>query len=288
MTLQTALKRGEEFLKEKNVPDAGLDAWYLLEFLLKKAGVPGADRAWYFLHMNDELSEEQLRNYEGLLEKRGEHTPLQQLTGEQEFMGLVFAVNEHVLIPRQDTEILVEEALHCIKSGMRVLDVCTGSGCIIISISAWMRERGGKICADAVDLSAEALAVAKKNDRTHCSGVHFMQGDLFEPVKGKYDVIVSNPPYIPRNVIPDLMEEVRLHEPVLALDGGPDGLDFYRRIISESKEYMKPGGRLLLEIGAEQGSAVKSLLEEAGFQDVCIKKDLNSLDRVAAGTCAPE
>ncbi|MDY3917872.1 MAG: peptide chain release factor N(5)-glutamine methyltransferase [Candidatus Limivivens sp.] len=279
MTYRQALKQGEALLEEKQVPDAGTDAWYLLEYTLKSAGEKRADRTWYFLHESEEIPKERLTAYQELLEQRGRRIPLQHLTGEQEFMGIPFLVNEQVLIPRQDTETLVEESLRILRPGMEVLDVCTGSGCIIISL-AKLKEG---IAASASDLSEEALETARENDRRQQTGVRFFRGDLFEAVEGTYDVIVSNPPYIPTQTIETLMEEVRLYEPRLALDGREDGLYFYRRLAAESRNYLKPGGHLLLEIGADQGEDVKNLLKQAGFCNVSVKKDLAGRDRVAAG-----
>ncbi|MDO5423986.1 MAG: peptide chain release factor N(5)-glutamine methyltransferase [Eubacteriales bacterium] len=279
MTYRQALKHGENALAEKQVPDAGIDAWYLLEYTLKQTGLPNAGRTWYLLHADEEIPEEILAQYRELLEKRGMRIPLQHLTGEQEFMGIPFLVNEHVLIPRQDTEILTEEALRILHPGMRVLDMCTGSGCMIISLA---KLKPG-IHASACDLSEKALEVARENDRRQQTGVRFFQGDLFETVEGAYDVIVSNPPYIPTATIETLMDEVRGHEPRMALDGREDGLYFYRRLAEESKAHLKPGGYLFLEIGSDQGEEVKNLLTQAGFCNVSIKKDLAGLDRVAAG-----
>ena len=210
--------------------------------------------------MQKELPGEQKEVYEAALKKRAGHIPLQHITGEQEFMGLPFLVNADVLIPRQDTEILVEEALKKAKPGMRVLDLCTGSGCIIA-----------------------ALCVAKKNAGRNGVSPVFVQGDLFEPVKGTFDLIVSNPPYIPTAEIEKLMPEVREHEPLLALDGKEDGLVFYKRIIEEGYPYLKPGGFLMFEIGCDQGKEVSARMEQAGYQDVKIIKDLAGLDRVVIG-----
>ena len=200
-------------------------------------------------------------------------------------MGLTFAVNENVLIPRQDTEILVEEILPYLTSGVRILDMCTGSGCILISLlhySLWAEGVGA-------DLSAGALQVARKNAEVLLSQerkVSFVESDLFEKVEGRYDIIVSNPPYIQTEVIKGLMPEVRDHEPMMALDGTEDGLYFYRRIVEESKEFLRKEGRLFFEIGYDQAEDVKKLMETAGFTDVTVVKDFAGLDRVVHGYLA--
>lgn len=278
MTLLEACKEGKEMLLRAEVPEAELDAWYLLE------AVTGWSRSDYFAHPNRELSGEQEERYRAFLAKRAQRIPLQQLTGEQKFMGLSFQVNEHVLIPRQDTEILVEEVLKELKPGMRVLDVCTGSGCILLSLLSYCRGTTGV----GTDISPEALRVAACNRERLGLEAELVQGDLFSEVRGSFDVIVSNPPYIPSGEIPKLMDEVRLHEPVLALDGHEDGLYFYRKIAEESRTFLKKGGRLCLEIGYDQGESVPELLQNAGFCEIKVKKDLAGLDRVVVGTWTGE
>ncbi len=272
MTLQEANKYGEELLQQAGIADATIDAWYLLEY------VTGINRAMYFLNMQKQLSEAELEQYQAYLEQRKNHIPLQHITGVQEFMGMNFAVNEHVLIPRQDTEVLVEEALKVLQPEMQVLDMCTGSGCIIISLS-----KMGKIEGTGVDISVEALDVAKKNNANLDASVTWIQSDLFENVEERYDMIVSNPPYIRTAVIEELKEEVKFHDPYIALDGKEDGLYFYRKIVEESTKYLKDNGMLYFEIGHDQGQDVKNLMEEAGFSEVLIKKDLAGLDRVVFG-----
>lgn len=272
MTLQEANKYGEELLQQAGITDATIDAWYLLEY------VTGINRAMYFLNMQKQLSEAEMEQYQAYLEQRKNHIPLQHITGVQEFMGMNFAVNEHVLIPRQDTEVLVEEALKVLQPEMQVLDMCTGSGCIIISLS-----KMGKIEGTGVDISVEALDVAKKNNANLDASVTWIQSDLFENVEERYDMIVSNPPYIRTAVIEALKEEVKFHDPYIALDGKEDGLYFYRKIVEESTKYLKDNGMLYFEIGHDQGQDVKNLMEEAGFSEVLIKKDLAGLDRVVFG-----
>ena len=274
MTFKQVLDKGILMLESENVPDAKLDAWYLLSF------VTGLSKAQYFLKQNEEVDELLVHKYQNVLLRRASRVPLQHITEEQDFMGLPFWVNEHVLIPRQDTETLVEEALKVIPSGSHVLDLCTGSGCVIISLVAL----GQGLSGVAVDISEEALVVAKENGTRLCKGkVNFVQGDLFGPVTGRFNAIVSNPPYIPTKVIEGLAPEVRDHEPMLALDGTADGLLFYRRITEQAKDYLNENGWLLVEIGYDQGSVVASLFAANGFKDVQVVKDLAGNDRVVKG-----
>ena len=252
LTLKEALAKAVDKLQQMEVPDADIDAWYLLSY------VTGLDRAAFFLHGEEPMAEPDMIRYRDLVTKRGERIPLQHLTGEQEFMGLDFHVNEHVLIPRQDTECLVERVLPYVD-GKRVLDVCTGSGCIAIAIA----KLGKPFIVHGVDISEEALAVARQNATELNASVELFAGDLMTKMDGQYDVIVSNPPYIPPSVIEGLMPEVRLHEPMLALDGGQDGLEFYRRIAGQAVTRLAPNGRLFLEIGCEQAAAVAEMSQEA-------------------------
>lgn len=279
MKLQEALREGRQYLRKRQIPDGDMDAWYLLEYLLKERHKHAINRAWYYLHCEEEMERGDYLLYQELLKKRGCHVPLQHLTGVQEFMGLEFLVNDKVLIPRQDTETLVEEAARVIGPGMRVLDLCTGSGCIILSLASM--EEG--ILASASDLSGEALQVAEENARRLGKQVDFKQGDLWEPIVGTYDVIVSNPPYIPSGKIQGLMEEVRCYDPLMALDGSEDGLAFYRMLAGRGRSFLNPGGWLMVEIGCEQGPQVSRLFEKAGFCEVSVVKDLSGLDRVVKG-----
>ena len=250
MTAAQLLREGREALKAAKIPEWELDAWYLLEY------ASGLTRNDYFLQPERTVPEEQARAYLDLIKKRSSHVPLQHLTGSQEFMGLPFFVNRHVLIPRQDTEILVEEALPVLAAGMRILDLCTGSGCILLSLLHFCPGLKGV----GTDLSEEALRVARKNAGNLGIEADFLQGDLFEPVTGTYDCIVSNPPYIASRTVDTLMEEVRMHEPRMALDGGEDGLSFYREIIRQSPAYLKAGGRIFLEI-VERGKANAKVIQ---------------------------
>lgn len=273
MTYREAVKRGEEILTKASIADAKNDAWLLLELACK------IDRSFYYLHMEEDLSEEQVSEYEIVLKKRAEHVPLQYIAGETEFMGLKFKVNSSVLIPRQDTETLVEETLKTVKPGMQVLDLCTGSGCIIISILHNVPGVEGQ----AIDISKQALNVAKENARLNGVSVDFEQSDLFRNVAGTFDVIVSNPPYIPSADVVKLMPEVGEFEPPEALDGKEDGLYFYREIIGSCRNYLKPEGRIFFEIGFDQGEAVSGMLRENGFKEVRVIKDLARNDRVVTG-----
>lgn len=284
MTLREALKAGEAYLAQREIPDAAIDAWYLLEYVLKREAQIRADRAWYLLHSRETLEERLWEAYRGLLDERGNHRPLQYITGEQEFMGILFFVNDKVLIPRQDTELLAEEARRRLSPGDSLLDVCTGSGCLAVSLMKLVPGIRGTAC----DISAGALSVARENARRQQVDVEFRQGDLFSPIEGRFDVIVSNPPYIPTGEIEGLMEEVRRFEPMLALDGSEDGLYFYRRLAAEAPDFLRDGGWLLVEIGCDQGRAVAELFEEAGFCEVNCKKDLAGLDRVVTGRRPPE
>lgn len=273
MTYREAILLGESILQKANIVDAKNDAWLLLAMACR------IDHTYYYVHMDEEMSQEQIREYQALLSKRAERIPLQYIVGEQEFMGLKFRVNSNVLIPRQDTETLVEEALKVIEPGMRVLDMCTGSGCIIISILKNTTNVDGAAC----DISKQALNVAKENARLNGVFVDFERSDLFEHVDEMYDVIVSNPPYIRSDEIPHLMPEVSVFEPHEALDGSEDGLLFYRRIIKDCRANLKPHGRLLFEIGCDQGRQVSQMMQFAGFSDVHVIKDLAGNDRVVSG-----
>lgn len=273
MTFREAMGYGEQKLNNAGIGDARNDAWLLLTFICK------IDRTFYYSHMDGEVPKEQLAEYENVLSKRAEHVPLQYITGEQEFMGLPFRVNDAVLIPRQDTETLVEEALKRIRPGMKVLDMCTGSGCILISIL----KNSVDVEGFGYDISKQAIKMAKENAKLNNVTATFEHSDLFDSVTDTFDVIVSNPPYIPTDVIAGLMPEVALYEPFNALDGKEDGLHFYRRIIKNSKKYLKPNGKLLFEIGHDQGKAVSELMIEAGFCEVKVIKDLACNDRVVVG-----
>lgn len=272
MTLRELFLEGKETLRTSGIREWELDAWYLLEF------VTGVTRSRYLLDPDARAAAEHPKTYRKLLEKRAGHVPLQHLTGVQEFMGYPFLVSGQVLIPRQDTEILVEEAVSRLRPGMEILDLCTGSGCILLSLLKLVEGVRGT----GTDLSPGALQVAEKNKERLGVRAELLQSDLFEQVKGRFDCILSNPPYIPSKVIDTLMEEVREYEPRMALDGREDGLYYYREIVRQSPGYLKPGGMLFLEIGYDQAEAVTKMMEP-DFAGVCVKKDLAGLDRVVYG-----
>ena len=346
------LNYGKKILKNAGIVEADLDAWYLFEQIF------GISRAQYFMCARENIAgstaqkmtaqeqtgnsleskntldcvelwlKEKLSAYENTLEKRASRIPLQQILGQQEFMGLTFFVNEHVLIPRQDTETLVELVLNEQKDkNISILDMCTGSGCIAVSL----KKLGGYTCVEGADISEEALKVAKRNSeeilensdvnndavssRTeqiqNCTnltnnqnkqdnsedrmvsevrtvpqtGVIFRRSDMFSafPETERFNVIVSNPPYIPSAVIEELEPEVRDHEPRGALDGTADGLYFYRILAEECAKHLTPGGHVYFEIGYDQGMAVKELLDNHGFKDTRVIQDLAGKDRVVCG-----
>ena len=346
------LNYGKKILKNAGIVEADLDAWYLFEQSF------GISRAQYFLCARENIVgstaqkiavqeqhgdllesgnalecaelwlKEKLSAYENALKKRAARIPLQQIIGQQEFMGLSFFVNEHVLIPRQDTETLVELVLQEQKDkDISILDMCTGSGCIAVSL----KKLGGYAHVEGADISEESLKVAKRNSeeilenndvnndavnsRTeqiqNCTnltnnqnkqnnsakrkiseasklsqaGVTFRHSDMFSnfPETEQFDVIVSNPPYIPSAVIEELEPEVRDHEPRGALDGTADGLYFYRILAEECAKHLTPGGHVYFEIGYDQGMAVKELLDNHGFKDTRVIQDLAGKDRVVCG-----
>jgi len=346
------LNYGKKILKNAGIVEADLDAWYLFEEIF------GISRAQYFLCARENIAgstaqkmaaqeqtgnslesknaldcvelwlKEKLSAYENTLEKRASRIPLQQILGQQEFMGLTFFVNEHVLIPRQDTETLVELVLQEQKDkDISILDMCTGSGCIAVSF----KKLGGYAHVEGADISEEALKVAKRNSeeilenndvnndavnsrteqiqnctnltnnqnkqdnseermvsevrRVSQTGVTFRRSDMFSSFRGteQFNVIVSNPPYIPSAVIEELEPEVRDHEPRGALDGTADGLYFYRILAEECAKHLTPGGHVYFEIGYDQGAAVKELLDIHGFKDTRVIQDLTGKDRVVCG-----
>lgn len=280
MEYKNLYEKGKKQLCEAGIEEADLNARLLLEY------VCGTDRNTLLAHGDREVSGKECSLYESCIAKRENHIPLQHITGEQEFMGLKFTVNENVLIPRQDTEILVEEVLRNLHDGMSILDMCTGSGCILLSLMHYSNDCEGT----GVDVSGKALQTAQENaDRfsEHPAPV-FLKSDLFEKVEGKYDIIVSNPPYIPTEVIPTLMKEVREYEPIEALDGKEDGLFFYREIVKQAGAHLNRGGKIFFEIGYDQAKEVSELLEDAGYREVEVVKDFAGLDRVVFGTYLPK
>ena len=347
------LNYGKKILKNAGIAEADLDSWYLFEEIF------GISRAQYFLCARENIVgstaqkiavqeqhgdllesgnalecaelwlKEKLSVYESALKKRVARIPLQQIIGRQEFMGLTFFVNEHVLIPRQDTETLVELVLQEQKDkDISILDMCTGSGCIAVSL----KKLGGYAHVEGADISEESLKVAKRNSeeilenndvnndavnsrteqiqnctnltnnqnkqdnseermvsevrRASQTGVTFRHSDMFSSFREteQFNVIVSNPPYIPSAVIEELEPEVRDHEPRGALDGTADGLYFYRILAEECAKHLTPGGHVYFEIGYDQGAAVKELLDIHGFKDTRVIQDLTGKDRVVCGT----
>lgn len=273
MTYREAVEFGTKCLTDAGVPDAALDAWYLLQMVCK------IERSYYYVHEEEDITQDAQKEYEIAVQKRAEHIPLQYIIGEQEFMGLRFKVNSNVLIPRQDTETLVEQVLKIVKPGMKVLDLCTGSGCVLISVLKNAPELTGM----GSDISKTALLVAKENAKLHEVDAEWVRSDLFDNITETFDVIMANPPYIPTGEILSLMPEVRDFEPENALDGGADGLDFYRKIAGQVKDYLNPGGYVYMEIGYDQGEAVSELMRNAGFTEVEVIKDLARNDRVVKG-----
>lgn len=274
MNYRKLYETGKDRLEKAGIQEAALDARLLLE------EVCGTDRNTLLVHGDRAVTEEEETQFRIFIERRSTHVPLQQITGWQEFMGLRFSVTEDVLVPRQDTETLVEEVMRYLRDGMEILDVCTGSGCILLSLLRYSNGCRGVGC----DISEKALAVAGQNAKELGISAQFIQSDLFESIEGRFEYIVSNPPYIRKDMIPTLMEEVRDHEPLIALDGGEDGLDFYRKITKEATEHLYSGGMLFFEIGYDQGETVKLLMEEEGYEEVTVSQDLAGLDRVVYGT----
>ena len=273
MTYREAVEFGTKCLTDAGVPDAALDAWYLLQMVCK------IERSYYYVHGEEDITQDAQKEYEIAVQKRAEHIPLQYIIGEQEFMGLRFKVNSNVLIPRQDTETLVEQVLKIVKPGMKVLDLCTGSGCVLIS----GLKNAPELTGMGSDISKTALLVAKENAKLHEVDAEWVRSDLFDNITETFDVIMANPPYIPTGEILSLMPEVRDFEPENALDGGADGLDFYRKIAGQVKDYLNPGGYVYMEIGYDQGEAVSELMRNAGFTEVEVIKDLARNDRVVKG-----
>ena len=279
-TWHQALKEAQEAYEVEQS-----DAMLLLEY------VSGYSRSEIHLRYNEPIPGDTEERFEELLEFRRQHIPVQYITGQQNFMGFELGVTPDVLIPRSETELLTERVIHACE-GKDVLDLCTGSGCIAIAVKCLGKAKS----VAASDISEKALAVAGKNAKTHGAEIELRQGDLFdawgsccertlsdaenEQSKRKFDIIVSNPPYIPTAEIAGLMPEVREYEPHLALDGTEDGLLFYRRIAAECREYLRPGGRVFLEIGCEQGKDVSELFRKAGFANVQIYQDYAGLDRM--------
>lgn len=273
-TVRVLYEKGCQILQKAKIENAPYDARILLEWVLEFG------HADFILEANREVEQKKEEQYMQYIEKRSTHYPLQYLMRQSFFMDFEFFVDEGVLIPRQDTEVLIETILEREdKKEKKILDVCTGSGCIAISLKKYLE----KSDVVAVDISRRALEIAKINREKLGADIHLFESDLFEKVEGEFDIIVSNPPYIRTKEIGTLMDEVKSFEPMLALDGREDGLFFYRKIIKEGRDYLKKDGRMYFEIGCDQGEAVSFLFQKYGYRDIHIRKDLAGLDRVVYG-----
>ena len=277
MNIKEIRKIAIENLIKSNIEDSNTKISILLQYLLSMS------KTEIMLHENMELDETQKEEIFKCVEEIIEGKPIQYITHHQEFMGLDFYVDENVLIPQPDTEILVEEALHMINrknENIRILDLCTGSGAIAVSIENYALDRN-IIKIYASDISAEALEIARKNAilNNEETNIRFIKSNMFENINDKFDIIVSNPPYIETQTIANLSKEVQ-NEPRIALDGGADGLAFYRIIAKEAKKYLNRNGWILFEIGYNQKEAVSNLLQEEKHENITCIKDLNGNDRV--------
>lgn len=275
-------EEGRRILEQAGLPDAALDARFLLE------EVCGTNLQTLLVFPEKKVPEEEVNQYRAFIQRRKDREPTAMILGEWDFMGLTFRLNKSTLIPEQDTEVLVETALEELKrrglgeAPLRILDLCTGSGCILLSLLHELRNAGGL----GTDLSEEALEAARENavrlglqERAA-----FRQGDLWEPVGDeRFDLIVSNPPYVPTEVIPTLEPEVRCGEPYAALDGGEDGLVFYRRIMREAAGHLKPSGIIIVESGFDEAPQIAALMQDQKFRGIRTVKDYGGLDRVVLG-----
>lgn len=260
-------------LKAADISDYKLDARLLLEHV---AGTTYND---LFTHGDKEMDAEVEKHYGEFIEKRMQHIPLQHLTGVQGFMGLEFKVSKDVLVPRADTETLVEEVLKDLHDGMRILDMCTGSGCILISLLHYSNDCEGV----GADISEAALAIAKENAALNDVNASFVHSDLFSEISGKFDILVSNPPYIRTCEIEELMPEVKDHDPFIALNGHESGIYFYEKILAACPEFLNRGALVAFEIGNDQGESVSELMKNAGYKNVEVIKDFGGNPRVVKG-----
>lgn len=280
-TIRELLNIGINRLSAANIDNPKYDGRILLEHILR------CDRNYILVYGENNVNTEDEGEYFELVNKRCTHYPLQYILGYQEFMGYKYKVNSSVLIPRQDTEVLVEEILKYIKKGDSILDICCGSGCIGISIYKYYQEYinssiedGDKINVDLADISKKAIGVAIENANSLQADVDIIESDIYSNITRKYNVIVSNPPYIRSDVIPTLMDEVKNYEPMMALDGMEDGLYFYRKIIGNARRYLYEQGYVFLEIGCEQAADIREIFVDNQFNDITVVKDLAGLDRV--------
>lgn len=278
LTYRQMCHNGAAILADAGITDAEYDSFALLEY------ITGMDRTAYILNGSKSVPEDTAERYDAAIDRRSSHIPLQHITGQAWFYGRAFNVNSDVLVPRQDTEVLVSEALKVINAKDSVLDMCTGSGCIIITLA--LEKKLGR--AVGADISAAALKVASGNrEKLGADDVTFVKSNIFSDINVNdaelFDVIVSNPPYIATGEIETLTEEVRIHDPYIALDGLEDGLHFYREITQQSRNYLKSGGWLLYEIGCTQAHDVSDIMSEYGYSNIKVIKDLAGLDRVVMG-----
>lgn len=281
-TYRELYEEGRRILEQAGLPDAALDARFLLE------EVCGTNLQTLLVFPEKKVTGEEVNQYRAFIQRRKDREPTAMILGEWDFMGLTFRLNKSTLIPEQDTEVLVETALEELKrrgpgeAPLRILDLCTGSGCILLSLLHELRNAGGL----GTDLSEEALEAARENavrlglqERAA-----FRQGDLWEPVGDeRFDLIVSNPPYVPTEVIPTLEPEVRCGEPYAALDGGEDGLVFYRRIMREAAGHLKPSGIIIVESGFDEAPQIAALMQDQKLRGIRTVKDYGGLDRVVLG-----
>lgn len=281
MKIKDILLQGITILKENNIEDANLKARILLADILDKS------KEYLLIHDEEEIEEGIINLFFNKIERLKNYEPIQYIINKQEFMGFEFYVDKNVLIPQPDTENLVEEVIHISEkmkeSGqnkLRILDMCTGSGAIAIALSKLVENT----LVYASDISLEAIKIAEENASKHQANVMFFQSDLFRKISElyKFDIIVSNPPYIEKNIIKTLSKEVQ-NEPILALDGGIDGLNFYRKIAEDAKKHLNVNGYLAFEIGFNQKSAVENILEENGYKNIYSRKDLSGNDRIVVG-----
>ena len=273
MNIQEIVNYSTNKLKENNIEDYNLKAKLLISKVINKP------KEYLLIHNNEEIKEEKIFEIKKNLDKIIQGYPIQYITQNQEFMGLNFYVNESVLIPQPDTEILVEEVINIAGTiaEPKILDLCTGSGAIAVSLKKNINELS-KVSAS--DISKNALDVAKINAKNNKAKIEFIESDLFENIEKKFNIIVSNPPYIKTEIIKDLSLEVQ-NEPHIALDGGQDGLDFYRKIINNAYKYLEDDGYLALEIGYDQKQDVIMLIENSQqYKEIYSKKDLSENDRI--------
>ncbi|WP_287387140.1 peptide chain release factor N(5)-glutamine methyltransferase [Lachnospira sp.] len=279
MTIREEILNASRILEAANIENASYDA---KELMLHCLNISSTD---FFLKREESIDEDTKLRYEALINRRVSHEPLQHITGIAYFYGREFNVNSSVLIPRYDTENLVERVLKLVKRGDHILDMCTGSGCIIETIALESRLTREEAVFLGVDISKEALKVARANkEKLGADAVDFMQSDLFENLndnlRNSFDIIVSNPPYIKTAVIEELDKEVKLHDPYIALDGSSDGLKFYKKITEEAIHFLKKDGYLAYEIGSDQAEEVRDIMASKGFVNIEVYKDLSGLDRV--------